>query len=112
MADQLAVGNPTANYVNEGLLPRVRLSWMRRLRGFTLFTLGAWAGMIGAAAFVRRAVPSRGDEESDELGLVAVFDGIDLKSQAKALTDWRSRAVLQLAARESSFSSQHALNHQ
>jgi hypothetical protein len=40
--------------------------------------------MIGAAAFVRRAVPSRGHEESDELDLVAVFDGIDLKSQAKA----------------------------
>jgi hypothetical protein len=59
---------------------------MRRLRGFTLFTLGAWAGMIGAAAFARRAVPSRGDEDSDELGLVAVFDGIDLKSRAKAFT--------------------------
>ena len=59
---------------------------MRRLRGFTLFTLGAWVGMIGAAAFVRRAVPSRGDEESGELGLVAVFDGIDLKSRAKTFT--------------------------
>lgn len=59
---------------------------MRQLRGFTLFTLGAWAGMTGAAAFVRRAVPSRGDEESDELGLVAIFDGIDLKSRAKAFT--------------------------
>ena len=42
--------------------------------------------MIGAAAFVRRAVPSRGDEDSDELGLVAVFDGIDLKSRAMAFT--------------------------
>jgi hypothetical protein len=59
---------------------------MGRLRGFTLFTLGAWAGMIGAAAVVRRAVPSRGDEESDELGLVAIFDGIDLTSRARAFT--------------------------
>jgi hypothetical protein len=33
---------------------------------------------------VKRAVPSRGDEDSDELSLVAVFDGIDLKSRAKA----------------------------
>jgi hypothetical protein len=29
-------------------------------------------------------VPSRGDEDSDELALVAVFDGIELKSRAKA----------------------------
>ncbi len=47
--------------------------------------------MIGAAAFVRRAVPSRGDEDSDELGLVAVFDGIDLKSRA---TDFTGGSVL------------------
>jgi hypothetical protein len=59
---------------------------MRPLRGLVLFELGAWAGMMGAAAFVRRVVPSRGDEESDELGLVAVFDGIELKSRAKAFT--------------------------
>ena len=55
---------------------------MRPLRGLLLFKLGALAGMMGAAAFVRRAVPSRGGEESDELALVAVFDGIDLKSRA------------------------------
>ena len=57
---------------------------MRPLRGLLLFKLGALVGMMGAAAFVRRAVPSRGDEESDELDLVAVFDGIDLKSRARA----------------------------
>jgi hypothetical protein len=50
----------------------------------SIFTLGAWAGMAAAAAFVKRAVPSRGDEDSDELALVAVFDGIDLKSRARA----------------------------
>ncbi len=59
---------------------------MRPLRGFLLLGLGAWAGALGAAAFVRRAVPSRGDEESDELDLVAVLDGIELKSRAKAFT--------------------------
>jgi len=57
---------------------------MRSVRALLSFKLGAWAGMAAAAAFVRRAVPSRGDEESDELALVAVFDGIDLKSRAKA----------------------------
>ena len=51
-----------------------------------LFKLGAWAGMMAAAAFVRRAMPSHGDEESDELGLVAIFDGIELESRATAFT--------------------------
>ena len=59
---------------------------MRPLRGVLLFKLGAWAGMMAAAAFVRRAVPSQGDEESDDLRLVAVFNGITLESRAKAFT--------------------------
>jgi hypothetical protein len=57
---------------------------MRAARALLLFKLGAWIGLAIAAAFVKRAVPSRGDEESDELALVAVFDGIDLKSRASA----------------------------
>jgi len=57
---------------------------MRPLRGLLLLKLGAWLGMMGAAAFVRHAVPSHGDEDSDELGLVAVFDGIELQSRATA----------------------------
>jgi hypothetical protein len=44
--------------------------------------IGAWIGMAVAAAFVKRAVPSRGDEETNEVSLVAVLDGIDLKSRA------------------------------
>src|SRR5262249_54200654 len=59
---------------------------MRPLRGVLLFKLGAWAGMMAAATFVRRAVPSQGDEESDELRLIAVFNGITLKSRARAFT--------------------------
>lgn len=55
-----------------------------RLRSLLIFNLGVWVGMATAAAFVKRAVPSRGDEDSDELSLVAVFDGIDLRSRAKA----------------------------
>jgi len=57
---------------------------MRPLRGVLLFKLGAWVGMLAAAAFVRRTVPSHGDEESNELGLVAVLNGIELKSRARA----------------------------
>jgi hypothetical protein len=62
------------------------LSSVRLLRGFLLLELGVWAGVMGAAAFAKRALPSRGDEESDELGLVAIFDGIELESRATAFT--------------------------
>jgi hypothetical protein len=57
---------------------------MRLVRSLLTFKLGVAVGMATAAAFVKRAVPSRGDEDSDELSLVAVFDGIDLGSRAKA----------------------------
>jgi hypothetical protein len=57
---------------------------MSLLRGLLLVKLGAVAGLAAAAAFVKLAVPSRGDEESDELALVAVFDGIELESRARA----------------------------
>lgn len=57
---------------------------MRVFRSLLIFKLGAWAGMATAAAFAKWALPSRGDEGSDELALVAVFDGIDLRSRAKA----------------------------
>jgi len=57
---------------------------MPRFRSLLAFKLGAWVGMLTAAVFVRRAVPSQGDAESDEITLVAVLDGIDLKSRAKA----------------------------
>jgi hypothetical protein len=57
---------------------------MRLPSRLLIFKLGAWVGMAAAAAFVKRSVPSRGDEESDELALVAVFDGIELESRATA----------------------------
>lgn len=49
-----------------------------------LFKLGVWAGLMASAAFARRAVPSRGDEDSDEVDLVAILNGIDLKSRSKS----------------------------
>jgi hypothetical protein len=57
---------------------------MQLLRSIFVFKLGAWVGMAIAALFAKGALPSRGDEDSDELALVAIFDGIDLKSRATA----------------------------
>src|SRR5262249_43127742 len=57
---------------------------MRSIRTVATFKLGFWAGLMAAAAFMRRAVPSRGGEESDELDLVAIMNGIELKSRATA----------------------------
>ena len=54
------------------------------LRRLLLLALGALLGMIAAAAFFKRVVRSRGDEESDELALVAILDGIEFRSRATA----------------------------
>jgi len=53
------------------------------LRRLLLVKLGALAGMLLAAAFFKRVVRSRGDAESDELALVAILDGVELRSRAK-----------------------------
>jgi hypothetical protein len=57
---------------------------MRALRTIVVLKLGFWLGMFAAASFVKRAVPSHGDEESDEVALVAIRDGFELTSHAKA----------------------------
>ncbi|MFO7573081.1 MAG: LiaF-related protein [Gaiellaceae bacterium] len=57
---------------------------MRFLRTFLVFKLGAYVGFAAAAALMKRTLGSRGDEQSDELALVAIFDGIKLKSRAPA----------------------------
>lgn len=54
---------------------------MRRL---AKLLLGALVGVVFAALAVKRARPSRGDEESDELDLVAIFSAIELESRAAA----------------------------
>jgi len=66
------------------MLATVRSASMRLFRALGLTTLGAFAGFAGAAALLKRAVPSRGDAESDEVALVAIFDGAALKSRATA----------------------------
>jgi hypothetical protein len=57
---------------------------MRLLRKVGLLSVGVIAGFAGAAALMRRVLPSRGSDESDELALVAIFDGIELTSRATA----------------------------
>ena len=57
---------------------------VRLIRGLLLFKLGFWAGMVASALLLKRALPSSGDEESDEIALVAALNGIELKSRAKA----------------------------
>ncbi|HUG64071.1 MAG TPA: hypothetical protein VMK83_02530 [Gaiellaceae bacterium] len=59
---------------------------MRILRGLLLVKLGFWAGTFASAALLKRAFPSRGDAESDELRLVAILDGVSIKSRAQAFT--------------------------
>jgi hypothetical protein len=57
---------------------------VRFVRALLLFKLGFWAGMVASAAVVKQAFPSHGDEDSDELRLVAIQNGIDLRSRAQA----------------------------
>lgn len=57
---------------------------VRLIRKLLTLLLVFSAGIAAAAALVKRVVPSRGDEESDEVALLAVFDGIELKSRATA----------------------------
>jgi hypothetical protein len=57
---------------------------MRFLRTLLTFKLGMYAGFAAAAAVMKSVLRSRGDGESDEVALVAIFDGIDLANRSQA----------------------------
>lgn len=57
---------------------------MRLFRALLLFKLGFWAGLLASAALLKRMFPSKGDADSDEVALVAIFDGVELESHATA----------------------------
>jgi hypothetical protein len=57
---------------------------VRPFRAIGLIAAGSTLGFAAAIAMARRAFPSRGDESSDEVALVAIFDGIKLESRARA----------------------------
>ena len=54
----------------------------RLVRTLLLLVAGAIAGFAGAAALLRGAVASHGNEDSDELALVAIFNGIELANRS------------------------------
>jgi hypothetical protein len=56
----------------------------RLIRSMFLLFVGAVAGFAAAAGVLRGALTSRGDEGSDELALVAIFNGIDLANRSTA----------------------------
>jgi hypothetical protein len=57
---------------------------VRPLRALGLTVTGFAAGFVAATLLAKRALPSRGDELSDEVALAAIFDGIELRSRAQA----------------------------
>jgi hypothetical protein len=57
---------------------------VRLLRTLLVFKLGFWAGTFASASLLKRAFPSRGDADSDEVRLIAILNGIELKSSAQA----------------------------
>lgn len=57
---------------------------MRVFRAVALVLFGFWAGLMAGAAMVKRIVRSHGSAESDEVALVAIFDGVNLESRASA----------------------------
>jgi hypothetical protein len=57
---------------------------MRLLRALLLLKAGFLLGLATAGMILKRALPSRGGEESDEVALAAIFDGIELESRAGA----------------------------
>ena len=58
---------------------------MGRLLGtLPLVLAGAFAGFAAAAAVLRGWLPASGDESSDQLALVAIFDGVELANRSTA----------------------------
>ncbi len=66
------------------MLAPVRSLPMRVLRSLGLVTVGLYAGFIAAAALMKRVLSSSGDPQSDEVALVAIFDGAKLRSRSQA----------------------------
>jgi hypothetical protein len=57
---------------------------VRLFRLLPLVVAGLFGGFAAAGLLLSRALPSRGDAESDEVSLAAVFNGFELESHATA----------------------------
>lgn len=66
---------------------------MRLVRAVGLLLMGFVAGVAAAAATLKRALPDDTDPTSDELSVVAALEGVELRSEARAL---RGGSVLAL----------------
>jgi hypothetical protein len=66
------------------MVAAVRSVAMRVLRTLGVLFVGFYAGFIAAAALLKRVLRSRGGEDSDEVALVAIFGGSELKSRAQS----------------------------
>jgi hypothetical protein len=64
---------------------------MRVFRVLAATTVGAFGGFAAAAVVMRRVLASRGGSRSDEVALVAIFDGVELSSRA---TPFRGGSML------------------
>lgn len=56
----------------------------RFVRTVLLFLVGALAGLVGAAALLRRSLRTSGGAASDELAIVAILDGVEVESHSTA----------------------------
>ncbi len=66
------------------MLATVRSLLMRVLRSLGLVVAGVYVGFAAAAKVMKSVLPSRGDAESDDVALVAIFDGVKLESRSQA----------------------------
>jgi hypothetical protein len=57
---------------------------VRVIRALALLIAGVFAGLAGTGLLLRRAFPSRGDADSDEVALTAIHNGLELTSRATA----------------------------
>ncbi len=62
------------------------------MRRILLFAAGFLGGLTAVAALARALIPSRGDETSDELALVAIANRVELASRATAFRGGSLRA--------------------
>ena len=66
----------------------------RRLIRIGIVVLAINLAMAALAVLLRRALPSRGDEDSEELALVAAGTGISLRSRARSFRGGSARAIM------------------
>lgn len=78
------MSEPHDDDVEERRPPRGRAMVFRLLRGLVILNLLFALISVGIALYLKFTRTSVGDEESDEVDLATIFDGIELKSRSAA----------------------------